>query len=151
MIARAVALGVVAVVVARLLRARRVDAVVIPEGAWSKVRVVGDGNCLFRALAHPTGHHAALRRELVGHMRREWARYAHFVAEEERDDYLADMARAGTWGDELVLLAFSECRGVRVRVHDAHPPHKVISEYGVQHPITHRLLYDGEHYDTLVP
>tara|TARA_B110000046_G_C12962566_1_gene385191 strand:- start:434 stop:859 length:426 start_codon:yes stop_codon:yes gene_type:complete len=132
------------------------------KAATVVVRMAGDGNCLFRALAHPHGDHRVVRACVVRHMRERWhADYAPFVDARERGTYLDAMAEDGTWGDELVLRAFARLARVPVRVHAAEPPHPLLSAYGEdgRAPSARRraaaaaaraLTYDGAHYDVLL-
>lgn len=112
----------------------------------------GDGNCLFRALAHPGGDHEVVRACVVRHIDAHWdEQYRHFVPSPERAAYRVRMRRSGTWGDELTLRAFSDVARRPVQVLDARPPHRILSTYGahLKAPVR-RVVYDGAHYDAVV-
>lgn len=112
-------------------------------------RMPGDGNCLFHSLSYPHGDHRMVRACIVRHIAKNWHEFRHFVATEERRDYLRQMIRPGTWGDELVLRAFSDLAQRRVRVHA--PSLDVLAEYG--NPESDKVvnvLFHGYHYDVLV-
>ena len=115
------------------------------------VRMPGDGNCLFHSLAYPRGHHRMVRACIVRHIARNWeSEFRPFVVAEERGGYVREMIRPGTWGDELVLRAFSDLARRRVRVYT--PQHwTVVAEYGRDFETTVDVLFSGCHYDVLVP
>jgi hypothetical protein len=88
---------------------------------------------------------------IVRYISNHWNEFREFVVTEERGDYIQQMIRPGTWGDELVLRAFSDLAQRCVRVYD-HRLHEVIAEYGDHdgHPTVH-VRYSGCHYDILLP
>ena len=114
-------------------------------------RVPGDGNCMFAAIGHVDGEPAhRVRARVVRHVAAHWETYRDFLEHNEARDWLARMARAGEWGDELVLRAFADATPAAVRVLDAttrallwrYPSHTVRGT-----PRT--VLYGGAHYDAL--
>lgn len=111
----------------------------------------GDGNCLFHSLSYPSGNHRMVRACIVRYISNHWNEFREFVVTEERGDYIQQMIRPGTWGDELVLRAFSDLAERRVRVYD-HRLQTVIAEYGDHdgHPTVH-VRFSGCHYDVLLP
>ncbi len=113
-------------------------------------RMAGDGNCLFHSLSYPIGNHRMVRACIVRHISKHWNEFREFVVTEEQEDYIQQMIRPGTWGDELVLRAFSELAHRRVRVYT--PSQELVSEYGnadIQ-PIVN-VCFSGCHYDVLFP
>eukprot|EP00928_Gymnodinium_smaydae_P033299 TRINITY_DN23890_c0_g1_i1.p1 TRINITY_DN23890_c0_g1~~TRINITY_DN23890_c0_g1_i1.p1 ORF type:complete len:206 (-),score=44.01 TRINITY_DN23890_c0_g1_i1:113-673(-) len=82
-------------------------------------QVEGDGNCQFRALADQLygsqEHHASLRKIVVEQLRRGRENYAGFVPG-RFEDYVAEMARDGTWGDHVTLQAAADALGTRIHV-----------------------------------
>jgi len=82
--------------------------------------VEGDGNCQFRALADQLygseDHHAAIREQVIDQLRAEPHRYKGFVEGGNYDDYVAEMARNGTWGDHVTLQAAADAMGARIHV-----------------------------------
>ena len=72
----------------------------------------GDGNCQFRALAKQIfgdpEKHDIVRRRAVGYIANHRARFEPYLGKQYLDKYLAEMAKLGTWGDELTLRAASE-------------------------------------------
>ena len=88
---------------------------------------------------------------IVRYISNHWNEFREFVVTEERGDYIQQMIRPGTWGDELVLRAFSDLAERRVRVYD-HRLQTVIAEYGDHdgHPTVH-VRFSGCHYDVLLP
>lgn len=75
------------------------------------IRVDGDGNCLFRAVAHQLyldeSRHIELRTRCVQHMKEHWERYKSFC-DSDFDAYLRSMEVSGTWGDNLEIYALEE-------------------------------------------
>jgi hypothetical protein len=129
-----------------------------------RARVAGDGNCLFRALAAAIlgdqARHAAVRAAVVRQM---WsaegiAAFAPLFADAAGyAAYCADMASAGTWGDELGLAAAAEAFRVEVHVvqdteqhwHVAYAPTRM---QGVGRTRRAFVAYPAPlHYDAIVP
>ena len=75
------------------------------------VEVDGDGNCLFRAVAHQIwldeDRHMELRKRCVAHMREHAERYASFF-DGDFTNYLYGMNKSGTWGDDIEIRALEE-------------------------------------------
>lgn len=112
------------------------------------VRVAGDGNCLFRSLAYPSLHHATVRKVLVDHVSQHWRDdYESYVDDVDRDHYVSQMQRNGTWGDEIMLAAFAKVYGRTVIVYAADAKTE-ISRYGNGRRVT-RVVFSGGHYDAL--
>lgn len=109
-----------------------------------------DGNCLYHCLAYPTSTHGVVRARVADWIDANWDdRFKLFVPHCERDVYRDEMRRTGTWGDELVLSAFSEIEEATVVVVDANTG-RVLQTYSPDGHRTVHLLYDGSHYDLLV-
>ena len=70
-------------------------------------RCRGDGNCQFRAISYvlfdTEEHHGRVREASVAYLRANASEYAAFVGSEGLREYLVNMGRRGTWGDELTL------------------------------------------------
>lgn len=75
------------------------------------VEVEGDGNCLFRAVAHQIyldeSKHSELRTACVEHMKKHRERFEHFCTT-KFDEHLRRMALPSTWGDDLEIRALEE-------------------------------------------
>ena len=113
-------------------------------------RIAGDGNCLFRSLSHPVGSHLMVRACVVRYISKNWNEFRDFVVTDERGDYIQQMIRPGTWGDELVLRAFSDLSRRHVRVYT--PSQRLISEYGsADDQPSVNVCFSGCHYDVFVP
>lgn len=96
-------------------------------GLREKTPVPSDGNCQFAALSDQLyddfAHAPLLRARAVAWLRahRDWdvgngAPLEVFVPTGDFDEYLADMARAGVWGDHLTLIALTEALQVKITV-----------------------------------
>merc|ERR1712039_497278 len=74
-------------------------------------KVIGDGNCQFRALSvvlfGDEDHHVMIRQSIVEQLRLMHERYEGFV-HEPFDEYLERMARDGSWGDHVTLQAAAD-------------------------------------------
>ena len=83
----------------------------------TSVTMKGDGSCQFRTVADQLfgsqEHHACVRAVVVQHMREcaDWFGMFFDEADGGFDGFLASMAVAGTWGDELTLAACVEAFG----------------------------------------
>ncbi|GLI69337.1 hypothetical protein VaNZ11_013923 [Volvox africanus] len=70
------------------------------------VVVAGDGNCQFRSVSNELygtqEHHAAIRHQAVSHILAQRDAFEAFLGE-DFDQYVRQMERSGTWGDELTL------------------------------------------------
>jgi len=88
---------------------------------------------------------------IVRYISNHWEEFRNFVVVEERGDYIQQMIRPGTWGDELVLRAFSDLSQRRVRVYT--PSQQLISEYGSEEngATIVNVCFSGCHYDVLSP
>eukprot|EP00698_Gefionella_okellyi_P007818 TRINITY_DN1910_c0_g1_i2.p1 TRINITY_DN1910_c0_g1~~TRINITY_DN1910_c0_g1_i2.p1 ORF type:complete len:319 (-),score=65.00 TRINITY_DN1910_c0_g1_i2:132-1088(-) len=85
------------------------------------VEILGDGNCQFRGLSSQLfatiEYHLELRAAAVKEISEHKGFYAWFLENGENiDDYLARMAKAGEWGDQLTLQAIANRLGVAIHV-----------------------------------
>lgn len=98
-----------------------------------------DGNCQFRALAFnlfgSQEHHAVARAAVTAHMRKHANFFCDFFdGMAEFSEYLDEMTRSCTWGDELTLRAAVEAYGCIA--------HVITSEAANWH-----LVYQPEHQE----
>ena len=124
------------------------------------VKVEGDGNCLFHALAYHEGTCGeSLKVEVVDYMENVMAMEDWAVTEEWLQE--ADRLRGDpmtNWGGEMAMVAYSALRGRRVQLHIRQPDgtcqvreesHASVKENEAL-PTVH-LLYNGvDHYDALI-
>lgn len=86
------------------------------------IDIDGDGNCLFRAISHQLflteDKHFELRQKCVEHMRKHRERFESFCSI-PFDQYLAEMGKAGTWGDDLEIRALEEVFDRIVRIYSS--------------------------------
>ncbi|KAG5482066.1 hypothetical protein LSCM1_05782 [Leishmania martiniquensis] len=84
--------------------------------------VQNDGNCQFRAISHQLfgneDYHDIIRSQIVSYMRSARAQcFDHyFESHAHADAYYDNLAKSGTWGDELSLRAASDCLYVNIHV-----------------------------------
>ncbi|CBZ25321.1 conserved hypothetical protein [Leishmania mexicana MHOM/GT/2001/U1103] len=85
-------------------------------------RVRNDGNCQFRAISHQLlgneDYHDIIRSQIVSYMRAARARSFdyYFESPAHADVYYNNLAKSGSWGDELSLRAASDCLYVNIHV-----------------------------------
>ncbi|EPY43767.1 hypothetical protein AGDE_00154 [Angomonas deanei] len=77
-----------------------------------------DGNCLFSALAHQlfgnSRLHRLVRSLVVAYMRENSRDYAALF--ENWPNYIVEMTKEGTWGDEVCVNAAARCFGVNIHL-----------------------------------
>jgi hypothetical protein len=82
--------------------------------------VLGDGNCLFRAISHQlygtTARHEDLRRKCCAYIKEHRDYFARWLAEDV-DAYLGRMRKPGQWGDHIELVALREIFNVNIVVY----------------------------------
>ncbi len=89
--------------------------------------IKADGNCLFRAFARAIlgdeERHPETRAAIVAFMRASEELRLFIVSDDEAEDgaayaerYLEEMGKAGTWGDQVEITAFTRVYGRSVRV-----------------------------------
>jgi hypothetical protein len=122
----------------------------------------GDGNCLFRSVAHQVYGdqelHAVTRRAAVEYMAVEHAFFRPFIAGEHDDfeAYIGRMAVSGEWGDDPEIQALSELydRSVEIWAWDeaagARKLRVFSSARADARPPIRLSYYGGGHYDSVV-
>ena len=101
-------------------------------------RVVGDGNCQFRALSHQLygaeSYHPAVRAAAIAQLAARPDLYADFVLGDGGEDathaytrYLATMAADRAWGDHVTLQAAADALRSRVVVVSTFQPNPIIN------------------------
>ena len=122
------------------------------------VKVDGDGDCLFHSLGFLLGTgetSGTLRKRLINFMEKVAVDKLGWRSEPYLEE--AGTLRAGAWGGNTALIAFSEMMGVRVTVHTKEPgkdvavkewSHESVSDHSTAE--TYHLLFNGrDHYDAL--
>ena len=136
------------------IRMDRTLSVQAPENMLLR-KIVGDGNCLFRALSaglfrakgvHHT--HEELRRMIIHQIIACPALHSRFYDSVDFNNYIADMSKDGFYGDELCIRSFVECLRVGVRVH--HPRGMPIT-FGDGPGCIHLARNGRNHFDVYVP
>ncbi len=101
------------------------EMVFLQKLAAMKLMVIdidGDGNCLFRAISHQLflteDKHLELRHKCVEHMRKHRERFESFCSV-PFDQYLTEMGKVGTWGDDLEIRALEEVFDRIVRIYSS--------------------------------
>ena len=126
----------------------------------------GDGNCLFRSIAHqlqrdPDQHHYAVRTRVINYMEQRKDFYSLFVEDDMTwDDYVDGMKKSGTWGGYQELCAASSAFNLSIHVYQWNEPKYVIqpaemSPVDTESDSPRRVImlsfHDGCHYNSLRP
>ncbi|CAH8385638.1 unnamed protein product [Eruca vesicaria subsp. sativa] len=86
---------------------------------FAEVKVPGDGNCQFRALADQlyktADRHKHVRRQIVKQLKSSPASYEGYVPM-EFSEYLKKMSRSGEWGDHVTLQAAADAYRMKIVV-----------------------------------
>lgn len=86
------------------------------------VEIEGDGNCLFRAIAHQLyldqERHVELRKLCADHMVEHQERFEKFCSIPFKD-YIRCLRKLGTWGDHLEIKAMEEILDRLIIVHSS--------------------------------
>lgn len=137
------------------------------------VKVVGDGNCMFRAVEHqlvqeryrgaavPEYDHVQLRKITAEYIRTHRKDFEGFVCSmvdsleggvDIFEEYCRKVARNGEWGGELELKAMSELLNCKITVYkrDSQPVAYGPENYiGSLHIVFHQYAYSlGGHYNS---
>ncbi|KAJ3132010.1 OTU domain-containing protein 3 [Physocladia obscura] len=123
--------------------------------------VIGDGNCLFRALSHQMdssqGNHSKYRVEITSHMRANPNLYAPFLDESESlDQRLRRMQKTGVYGDNIEIVAFSRAFNVAVVIHQDGQPPWIVDACGddgnrdLGRQIVQIVYHSWEHYSSVI-
>ena len=123
--------------------------------------ILGDGNCLFRALADQlnwdTNTYYELRQNICLYMRYNSEYFSKFVSNQTFEEYLNEMSQDACWGDNLCIQAFADLYLAKIIIIEI--VNNQIREILIE-PRFHRnfnnlkviyLLFDGLHYDSLKP
>ncbi|RNA29392.1 OTU domain-containing 3 [Brachionus plicatilis] len=135
--------------------------------------ITGDGNCCFRALSDQMegneSQHLVYRKQVCQYIRQNRAEFEPFIAAliEEEDgpkkpskldsfeQYLKSMEQAGTYADNLCLVAFARLNQLNINIHQISLPIWTIS--GVNTHLNrsvrelHLSYHNGEHYSSIRP
>lgn len=126
------------------------------------IKMLGDGNCLFRALAHQinelfhlTFDHAAIRRDLARYVNEHHQDLNIELAiniqdETGRSRYLKSLYNDGIWAGEEVIIAAANYYIINVNVHQkdcmlTYRPEKPAEPVG-----DINIFFENNHYDSLI-
>ena len=130
-----------------------------PPKALLVVKMDGDGDCLFHALAYHLGAGetgGALRQRLIDYMEQEALEQPGWESEPLLEE--AGALRAGAWGGNTAMAMFSKMAGVWVKVHTKEPgkdvavkdwTHENVSANNPMAEVFHLLFNGSDHYDVL--
>mmetsp|Transcript_71330 Transcript_71330/g.127188 ORF Transcript_71330/g.127188 Transcript_71330/m.127188 type:complete len:898 (+) Transcript_71330:69-2762(+) len=114
-------------------------------------RVIGDGNCQFRALAHQLFgsevYHGDVRKEVVSRLKSFPASYHNFVPS-GYPSYVSGMALSGTWGDHVTLQAAADRFGVEIKVFSDYERSPILMVWPAQklRPDMISISFHAEHH-----
>jgi len=84
-----------------------------------ELKVLGDGNCQFRALSdqfyRSAEHHKFVRQQVINQLKSHRDTYEGYVPM-EYSDYLEKVSQNGEWGDHVTLQAAADMYGVKIFV-----------------------------------
>ena len=131
----------------------------LKSACLKKIKIPGDGNCQFHAIAYmirhnniPTRNHTVNHKELrkLAHtlLKKNKSHYKNFIWDETFDDYLNNL-KHGEYGDNLTLPVLADYFNLRVIILRDNRRRNIINSDG-RYTIT--LLYTGDdgndaHYD----
>ncbi|WOL18245.1 OTU domain-containing protein [Canna indica] len=91
----------------------------IPMYDLVELKVLGDGNCQFRALSdqfyRSPEHHKFVRQQVINQLKSHPEFYEGYVPM-EYGDYLKKLSMSGEWGDHVTLQAAADSYGVKIFV-----------------------------------
>ena len=126
------------------------------ENGFELVPIQGDGNCLFRAIAHQmTGNddfHQEYRTRIVNYISRERDDFEPFIENGMGFlNYIDNLSELGTFGGQDCIVAFSRLERVKVCVHEVDCPVLVISAENIKDcsKCIHLAYHNQEHYSSL--
>ena len=86
------------------------------------IEVEGDGNCLYRAVAHQffldESRHEEIRAKVTKHLQKHKDRFKPFI-DGDYDDYVVEQMESGTWGDDIEIKVIEEIYDRRVVIYDS--------------------------------
>jgi OTU domain-containing protein 5 len=121
------------------------------------VEVYGDGNCLFRTIAHQAygdeDEHRLVRLKCMEYILSEKEYFGNFIVggESQVEAYVQRKRQNGIWGDDLEIQALSEIynRPIEIYAYSNTPMRTFHEQIGGAEPF--RLSYHGRsHYNSVV-
>ena len=133
----------------------------LADRGLKRVRVRGDGNCQFRAVAASFANtklnvrpsHRALRKEAVEYIARHHTHYKDFIWDQSFEDFLRNQKKDKTYGDNLTLDAMARIYDLKIIVLRDQRKSSIENPDGM---FTITLIYTGDdgddaHYDATAP
>ncbi|KAI9282157.1 hypothetical protein BY458DRAFT_552385 [Sporodiniella umbellata] len=117
--------------------------------------IAGDGNCLFRSLADQYfGHdnqHMVIRQKVCDYLEENEETYQFFVEDDlSFEDYLKNMRCDGTYGGNMVLVAFAKSYEVDIKVYQPGLIYVIEANDNQTSDRTMHIAYhDWEHYSSI--
>lgn len=138
------------------------------KGGGFKVRHIdGDGNCLFRSVAHQVygddRYHKIVRQKCMDYMELESEYFCNYIDDGKKglQRYIQWKRRDGCWGDHLEIAAMCELydrpaeiwsgRGNKtLQTPRDHPTHNANASASSAIPVIRLSYYGGFHYDSII-
>lgn len=118
--------------------------------------VIGDGNCLFRALADQLdgdqNMHWKHRKDAVAYMKEHKDDFIPFIEESVTfEKYLQNLASAGTYGGNDSIVAFARKNNTDIIIHQLNNPTFIVegSQNEKRRKVLHLAYHDFEHYSSV--
>jgi len=137
---------------------RNLESEILDLGKWQIVRCLGDGNCAFRAAAvhvfKSQEDHWKVRKAVVDHLIKFQDFFKDFITT-DFENYLDNLRKDHIWADDIVLQAISEIYTKKIQIYRKRENEIYFSKSfheeaaNIGNPI--KLLFDNEHYDSIIP
>ena len=121
------------------------------------VDVGGDGNCLFRSIAHQAygdeEQHRVVRVKCMQYILTEKEYFKSFIEGGKVDEYVETKKQDGKWGDNIEIQAMSEIydRSVEIYAYDSKPMNIFHEKQNKESRTPFRLAYHGKsHYNSII-
>ena len=117
--------------------------------------IVGDGNCLFRALSDQLDgndrSHLKHREEVVEYIRKHELDFAPFVEDDiPFMQHINELQKAGTYAGNDAIVAFAKLHEVNVIIHQLDAPSiEIKGNYDVNARQLHISYHNGDHYSSV--
>ncbi|KAG8186540.1 hypothetical protein JTE90_020843 [Oedothorax gibbosus] len=131
----------------------------INYGVFEIIPIEGDGNCLFRCMAHYVlgnqEDHVIVRHMVVNNVCNNWDNFKSFVPDEDMEKYRQHMEENGTYGSEMEIVSFVDVFRCTIKIFFKSTPSRDPLVFGGTYGSSCYFLYSGVndcgHYDVLQP
>lgn len=128
------------------------------------IKIVGDGNCLFRALAfhlfQDESQHPSIRELICDYIEHNKNNFCDFFFEDKVSainktsfflNYINEMRKPGVYGDNACLYGFSKIFQAKIHIIQHKREKIVIQDENSNYNKEFFLLFHQQHYSCLIP